>query len=91
MVVAGHDPITTAKKLLEARAAAVDAALDRYLPGADEPPVEVHRAMRHSVFAGGKRLRPALTLTACAVAQEEAKSRADPLHRSIHDCRTSSP
>ncbi|GAB4237008.1 MAG: polyprenyl synthetase family protein [Acidobacteriota bacterium] len=40
----------------------VDASLDRYLPREDEPPDIVHRAMRYSVFAGGKRLRPILAL-----------------------------
>jgi len=40
----------------------VDAALDRYLPPKDAPPATVHEAMRYSVFAGGKRLRPILVL-----------------------------
>jgi geranylgeranyl diphosphate synthase, type II len=40
----------------------VEAWLDRLLPGADEPPRTIHEAMRYSVFAGGKRLRPALTM-----------------------------
>lgn len=38
----------------------MDEQLERLLPGADEYPVSIHRAMRHSVFAGGKRLRPIL-------------------------------
>lgn len=42
----------------------VDAALDRYLPGARVKPTTLHKAMRYSVFAGGKRLRPALCLAA---------------------------
>ncbi|MBI3078588.1 MAG: polyprenyl synthetase family protein [Deltaproteobacteria bacterium] len=42
----------------------VDEALARYLPGEDEGPGNIHRAMRYSVFAGGKRLRPILTLAA---------------------------
>jgi geranylgeranyl diphosphate synthase, type II len=42
----------------------IDHALDRLLPGADQAPVSIHRAMRHSVFAGGKRLRPILCLEA---------------------------
>jgi geranylgeranyl diphosphate synthase, type II len=42
----------------------VDRALDRLLPGADQAPVSIHRAMRHSVFAGGKRLRPVLCMEA---------------------------
>ncbi|HEX9736493.1 MAG TPA: farnesyl diphosphate synthase [Thermoanaerobaculia bacterium] len=40
----------------------IDAALDRLLPAASEPPARVHEAMRYSVFAGGKRVRPALVL-----------------------------
>ncbi len=42
----------------------VDAALGRRLPGDDERPRTLHRAMRHSIFAGGKRLRPILCLAA---------------------------
>jgi geranylgeranyl diphosphate synthase type II len=42
----------------------VDEALDRYLPRAPACPEIVAEAMRYSVFAGGKRLRPALTLAA---------------------------
>jgi geranylgeranyl diphosphate synthase, type II len=42
----------------------IDHALDRLLPGADRAPVSIHRAMRHSVFAGGKRLRPLLCMEA---------------------------
>jgi geranylgeranyl diphosphate synthase, type II len=40
----------------------VEACLDGLLPGASEPPQVIHEAMRYSVFAGGKRLRPALTV-----------------------------
>lgn len=43
----------------------VDEALERYLPVADELPSSVHKAMRYSVFAGGKRVRPILLLAAC--------------------------
>lgn len=42
----------------------VDRALDRLLPGADVWPGKLHAAVRHSVFAGGKRLRPILCLSA---------------------------
>lgn len=41
-----------------------DAALERLLPAANVRPVSIHRAMRHSVFAGGKRIRPILCLEA---------------------------
>jgi geranylgeranyl diphosphate synthase, type II len=43
----------------------VDAALDRLLPSARREPRKLHEAMRYSVFAGGKRVRPALCLLAC--------------------------
>jgi geranylgeranyl diphosphate synthase type II len=39
---------------------AVDAALDRLLPPDGTPPSSIHAAMRYSVFAGGKRMRPIL-------------------------------
>jgi len=47
---------------MKARAAAVDVALDRFLPAEGEPPETLHRAMRYSIFAGGKRLRPVLVI-----------------------------
>ena len=47
---------------LKERRALVDAALERFLPGEDTPPPTVHRAMRYSVLAGGKRLRPILVI-----------------------------
>jgi geranylgeranyl pyrophosphate synthase len=41
-----------------------DAALDRLIPLETEHPESIHKAMRHSVFAGGKRLRPVLCMEA---------------------------
>jgi geranylgeranyl diphosphate synthase, type II len=41
---------------------AVDAALERFLPAEVEQPPSIHAAMRYSVFAGGKRMRPILCL-----------------------------
>src|SRR5437879_5292930 len=41
-----------------------DAALDRLIPLETQHPVSIHKAMRHSVFAGGKRLRPLLCMEA---------------------------
>jgi geranylgeranyl diphosphate synthase, type II len=46
------------------RSRQVDEALDRLLPGVDQRPESIHQAMRYSIFAGGKRLRPALCLEA---------------------------
>jgi geranylgeranyl diphosphate synthase type II len=40
----------------------VDAAIERLLPAATTPPSSIHTAMRYSVFAGGKRIRPILGL-----------------------------
>lgn len=42
----------------------VDSALGRFLPRESAAPQTIHKAMRYSVFAGGKRLRPILTLAA---------------------------
>ncbi len=46
----------------EADRRAIEETLDRLLPAADTPPTSVHQAMRYSVFAGGKRIRPILSL-----------------------------
>ncbi len=50
------------KAYLEERKGVVDAALDRVLPPESVPPVTVHRSMRYSVLAPGKRLRPILVI-----------------------------
>ncbi|MGZ4988278.1 MAG: polyprenyl synthetase family protein [Limisphaerales bacterium] len=42
----------------------VDGGLDKLLPSATTKPATIHKAMRYSLFAGGKRMRPALTLAA---------------------------
>jgi geranylgeranyl diphosphate synthase type II len=47
---------------MKVRAAAVDVALDRFLPPETQRPETLHKAMRYSVFAGGKRLRPVLVI-----------------------------
>lgn len=52
------------KTYLTERCAYVDAVLDRLIPSAETAPATIHKAMRHSVFAGGKRLRPILCLAA---------------------------
>jgi geranylgeranyl diphosphate synthase type II len=52
------------KSYLVARQKLIDRALDRYLPKANTKPVTLHKAMRYSLFAGGKRLRPILCLAA---------------------------
>lgn len=42
----------------------IDRTLDRYLPRSTVTPTTIHKAMRYSLFAGGKRIRPVLTLAA---------------------------
>jgi geranylgeranyl diphosphate synthase type II len=53
------------KKYLKERCRLVDEALEQFLPPADELPDSLHKSMRYSVFAGGKRVRPILLLAAC--------------------------
>jgi len=50
---------------------AVDAALERLLPAETTPPSSIHAAMRYSVFAGGKRMRPILCLEAARIFEAE--------------------
>lgn len=49
---------------LKIRTQAINRALDRFLPRASAQPKTIHKAMRYSLFAGGKRMRPALCLAA---------------------------
>jgi geranylgeranyl diphosphate synthase type II len=53
---------------------AVEQALERLLPGESTPPPSIHRAMRYSVFAGGKRVRPILCLEAARIFSEDIAS-----------------
>ncbi len=60
---------------LETRTAAANAAPARLLPSKKPNPAMIHRAMRYSLFAGGKRMRPALVLaaaTACGGRESDA-------------------
>jgi geranylgeranyl diphosphate synthase type II len=52
------------KETLEQGQHIIDQALEKLLPRAEQRPESIHRAMRHSVFAGGKRLRPVLCMEA---------------------------
>src|SRR2546430_1045288 len=61
---ARHGPPFAPQVNLTARPAAVDRALDSFLPEATTSPATIHKAMRYSLFAGGKRMRPALCLAA---------------------------
>ena len=56
--------MSSLKSYLSSHAKVVDTALDRFLPPETRKPATIHKAMRYSVFAGGKRLRPILCLAA---------------------------
>jgi geranylgeranyl diphosphate synthase, type II len=57
------------KETLASGCARIDSALDRLLPPETQVPTSIHKAMRHSVFAGGKRLRPILCMEAARMVQ----------------------
>jgi geranylgeranyl diphosphate synthase type II len=57
-------PTESITSYLTRRAAEVNAWLDCLVPSEDVEPRQLHKAMRYSLLAGGKRLRPALVLTA---------------------------
>jgi geranylgeranyl diphosphate synthase, type II len=75
------------QQVLEAGRKAADSALERLLPHPSQYPVSIHQAMRHSVFAGGKRLRPTLCMEAARmIAESRTKARgAEPLPEGIAD------
>lgn len=62
------------KSWLKATQETVDAALDQILPSEDTRPATIHQAMRYSMFAGGKRLRPILCLAAAEACGGEEKA-----------------
>jgi len=59
----------------------VETGLDRHVPSADTRPVQLHAAMRYSLEAGGKRLRPALVLAVAELG--EAPDLPDPLPAAV--------
>jgi geranylgeranyl diphosphate synthase type II len=54
------------QQFLATRTKTINAALDKFLPSDKTRPATIHKAMRYSLFAGGKRMRPALCLAAAA-------------------------
>ena len=58
----------TIKEYLAECARTVDAELDRIMPRESTPPESIHKAMRYSLFAGGKRIRPVLCMEAARAA-----------------------
>ncbi len=64
--------MTDLRAFLSGQQALIDAALDRFTPAESTEPVTIHKAMRYSLFAGGKRIRPILCLQAAAAVSDHA-------------------
>jgi len=62
----------TFRDYLKEQVKRIDSELDRLTPAAETPPETLHRAMRYSLFAGGKRIRPVLCMEAARVVGEPA-------------------
>src|SRR5207249_1249444 len=71
--------MSSLQETLTAGCALIDATLDRRLPPETQVPVSVHKAMRHSVFAGGKRIRPILCIEAARMVQRDRSNGELPL------------
>jgi len=61
----------------------VDRILERHLPADQTPPTTLHQAMRYSVMAGGKRLRPGLALAVFEYAGGDGKKAPDTIHKAM--------
>jgi geranylgeranyl diphosphate synthase type II len=62
------------KKYLENKKNIIDKSLDEYLPPEEKSPSIIHKAIRYSVFGGGKRIRPILTLATAELFGRDAES-----------------
>lgn len=76
------------KEILKQNQRFTDAALDRLIPLETEHPVSIHKAMRHSVFAGGKRLRPALCIEAARMVAGKSLAGVDELGAALEMLHT---
>ncbi len=64
----------TVKREINDKVRLIDETLDKYLPQKHEIPATIHEAMRYSVFAGGKRLRPVLFLASAEAVGSDCES-----------------
>ncbi len=76
---------TSIQSMLSTGAKRTDGALERLLPAAETAPQSLHRAMRHSVFAGGKRLRPILCYEAWRLAGSGMAARSEAAETGAED------
>jgi len=70
--------VSTLREYIAARRELVDQALGRFLPAPPRSPAVVSEAMRYSLFAGGKRFRPILTLAAADAVASDVRLQEDP-------------
>ena len=76
------------KETLKQGQQAADAALERLLPQGTQYPQSIHQAMRHSVFAGGKRLRPILCMESARMIRGEMPKGVEELGAAIEMLHT---
>ena len=62
MSASKNQTVVSVEEYLKQASSRVNSALEEFLPAEDEAPADLHKAVRYSIFAGGKRLRPALAL-----------------------------
>ena len=62
------------KTYLQEKRALIDDALETFLPEVEGPATDVVKAMRYSLFAGGKRLRPILCMAGADTVGGEARA-----------------
>ena len=62
------------EKYLADKKIIIDNTLDLFLPPEDKSPINIHKAMRYSVFSGGKRFRPILTLSTAELLEKEIET-----------------
>ncbi len=75
---------TSFTEKIEQQRCLVDSLLDKYLPPVEQEPERLHEAMRYSVMAGGKRLRPVLALSAFEYCGGQTTQPYDePIHRAM--------
>ena len=53
------------KEILDNKIKVIDSALSSYIQRQDNPQSVIYEAMRYSLFAGGKRLRPVIAMAVC--------------------------
>ena len=75
--------VVNGKLYLEEQRRFVDELLDKFLPPEDKEPQSLHKAMRYSVMAGGKRLRPILALAAYQYCGGQAESGSNGIHNAM--------